>query len=285
MPVDSHERAKAIRELWAFISKPRTLPSTLSHESSSRSAAGNRDLLTPLPSPPAQDEAIPVAETPKRYHKRQFSENTVAKPLNIDGFREVPLANSTKAPWNNHLFYRNGSSATKPASHLDRASNPNLRNPFSSSQTPIADSFRQTGLEVVSNQESTITVQLREEPKQFSDKMSQEEWMEYEEMQHQSSKGIMFNYETASFTAPSHSPVGQSFPDALTLPSTNLLVPTRELSTSRSANSVLVTHPKPPSLRGTEFRRRLVIVGESYCGKTSLLLCVATNRFLLLDLC
>jgi hypothetical protein len=255
-------------------------------------AAGNRDLLTPLPSPPTQDEAMPVAETPKRYPSRQFSENAVVKPLNTDGFREVPLANSSEAPQNNHLFSQNGLLATKPASHLlDRASKPDLRNPFSSSQTPIADSFQQAGLEVVSNQESTILVQSREEPKKFSDKMSPEQWTEYEEMQHQSSKRIMSDYETASFTAPSHSPVCQSFPDALALPNTHHLVPTREPPSSRSANSILVTYPKPPSLnlaklpRGTEFRRRLVIVGEGACGKTCLLQCVTINRFPLLDLC
>jgi hypothetical protein len=308
LPVDLDGRAKAIRELWAFISKPRTLPSALSHQSSSGSAAGNRALLTPLASPPAQDEAMHFAGTPKRYPNRPFSEKALAKPLNTDGFHDDPLADRPKTPQNNHVFSQKGSSSTKPASHLlVRASNPDLRKPFSSSHTPITDSFQQAGLEVVSNPGSAIPVQWREEPKQSSDNMTREQWTEYEEMQHQSSKWIMSDYETdyekRSFTAPFPSPVGQPLPDALALPNAHLLVPTHEPPRSRSANSVSATpftppitrpgesssqsasQPKSSSLnlaklpRGTEFRRKLVIVGESACGKTCLLMCVTINRF------
>jgi len=65
---------------------------------------------------------------------------------------------------------------------------PSLEEHISGLKTLIAEPSQQAGLEVVSNETPATWVRPPEPKKEFSERMSEKQWKEYEKVQHQSSK-------------------------------------------------------------------------------------------------
>lgn len=202
---------------------------------------------------------------------------------------------------------------------VERANGTSSRTPRAP-PAPVADSFQEAGLEVVSSETLATTIKPLEPIKEFSKRMSEEQWREYEKIQHQSSKGIL-PYEEMENDTTAPSSLSTSYPQSESSypyePMPGGPLSTHEPPRSQSANipkespfsppMALTTHspstalsgessykatpaPKPPVLnldklpKGSFFRRKLVIVGDGACGKTCLLMCVKTQAIPIQDL-